>query len=119
MMVADGFEPKLRTLSFHEMFFSGICLIVAESLGIVAACVIADVSNNYLDDNETNTEDELESLHNRISSKRSELLIAVAAAWIALPFLLSHIYLFRRVLESYFIASNGISSSVVSYAKWL
>ena len=118
-MVSDGFEPKLRAISFYEVFLSGICLIIAESLGIVALGIAGDIANNYLDDNDTNTEDDLESLHNEISSKRSELLVGVAAAWMAIPFTLSHVYLFGRVLESYFIATNGISSSVVSYAKWM
>ena len=101
------------------MFFSGICLVVAESLAIVALCIVGDISNKVVDDDETNTEDELESLHNKISSKRAELLVAVAAVWLAVPFCVSHIYLFGRVLESYFVATNGISSSVVYYAKWM
>ena len=118
-MVADGYEPKLRALSFYEVFFAGVTMIVAEALAIIGVSIVGTALHSYLDDDETNTEDELESLHNEISSKRSELLVAVAAVWLAVPFCLSHIYLYGRVLESYFVASNGISSSIVSYAKWV
>ena len=112
-------EPKF--VSFRDLFWSGSTLVVTATVYAGVTIFLSVMFGNDEFSNSTNSEDDLESLHELIELHRTQILVVSAVLWLTVPFTMTHVYSFKLVCESLFVSivKTSKQNSVVHYLKWL
>lgn len=116
-------DEILKTLSFVDVFGAGFSLLVTI---VILMAVTVEIMEDFLYTmigNNIDTAQTLTDLHTLLFSSRSRVLICVAFFWLSVPFAISHIYFFKRVMESLFssiIDPNITTVQInISCLKWI
>lgn len=109
--MSQNSNPDKYPLGRVEVFCSGFLLIIGTSL-IAAASSIGTLDMQLGD---IDTESELVTMHDKLKNERTEIMASAALFWIALPFMVLHLYCICRVIGSLFSVYDSYVNYPYSY----